>query len=151
MIAISAAEAADTASVTATVTLQNISLTVTSGTVAYGIIAAGQSAGTNSTSQTQTVTNNGNVSEDFNIKGINSTNWTLGATAGTDTYSHKFCSTSCANAPTGYTALTTSDQTLSAGIAPSGTKSLDLYLTVPTSSSYFTEQSVNVTVTAIAS
>lgn len=141
--------AASTASVTATVTVQNISITVADGTVAYGTLVVNTSAGTNA-ADTQTATNNGNVAEAFNIRGQASAGWTLGATAGSDIYVHKFCPVTCTTPPTGYTALTTSNQTLAASVAASGTQTFDLYITTPTVSTVFTSQSVDVTITAIA-
>lgn len=144
------ANAATTANVAATVTVQNVSVSVTSGTISYGTLATNTSAGTNG-SNTQTVTNSGNVPEDFNIKGQNSANWTLGATAGTDTYVHQFCTATCGTAPTNYTKLTTSYAALGAGnLAANGTQTFDTYITTPTSSSVFTQQSVDVTVMAVA-
>lgn len=148
----SSAIAATTASVTATVTVQNISLTVTDGTVTYGTL--GQNA-TKSTivadlNDKQTATNNGNIAEDFNIKGQNSTNWTLGATAGSDQYIHKFCTASCTSPPTNFTALTTSYQALGTNIATSATKSFDLFLNTPNPSTVFTQQDISITVQAVA-
>lgn len=147
---IQSAQAATTADVAATVTVQNVSVSVSSGTVNYGTLATNTSAGTNG-SNTQTVTNAGNVAEDFNIRGQNSANWTLAGSAGTDTYVHRFCVATCGSAPTNYTGLTTSYAALGAGnIASSGTQTFDLHITTPTSSSVFTQQSVNVTVQAVA-
>jgi hypothetical protein len=143
-------KAASSATVTATVTVQNISVTVSDGTVAYGTLGTSTSAGTNGT-DTQTATNNGNVTEDLLIKGQNTTAWTLGATSSSDQYIHRFCSSSCASPPTSYTALTTSNQTLAASKAASATQTFDLYITTPSSSSSFTQQSVDVIVTATAS
>ncbi len=151
-LAWSSAIAATTASVTATVTVQNISLTVTDGTVTYGTL--GQNA-TKSTipsdlNDKQTATNNGNVAEDFNIKGRDSANWTLGATAGSDQYIHKFCTATCGSPPTNYTALTTSYQSLGTNIAASATKSIDLFLNTPNPSTVFTQQDISITVQAVA-
>lgn len=143
------AQAATTAAVTATVTVQNISVTVTDGSVSYGTMANNASAGTNP-ADTQTATNNGNVTEIFYIKGQNTANWTLGATAGSDQYVHKFCTATCGTAPTNYTALTTSNQELAASVASSGTQTFDLYLTTPNPSTVYTQQSVDVTITAAA-
>lgn len=143
-------QAATTATVTATVTVQNVSVTVSDGTVAYGTLALNTSSGTNG-SDTQTATNNGNVAEDLLIKGQNTASWTLGGTAGANQYIHRFCTSSCASAPTNYTALTTSNQTLSSAVASSGTATFDLYITTPTSSASYTQQSVDITITASAS
>jgi len=142
-----AVRAASTGTVTATVTVQNISVTVTDGTVAFGTLANNTSAGTNP-ADTQTATNNGNITETFNIKGQDSANWTLGATAGSDIYVLKFCTATCTTPPTSYTALTLSYQTLAASVVASGTQTFDLYITTPNPSTVYTQQSVDVTVQA---
>lgn len=140
---------ATTAAVTATVTVQNISVAVTDGTVSYGTLALNSSAGTNGT-DTQTAQNDGNVTVALNIRGQNTAAWTLGATAGTNQYVHRFCTATCTSAPTNYTALTTSYQTLAASKAAAATQTFDLYLSTPTSTSSYTQQSVDVTVQASA-
>lgn len=131
--------AADTGSVAATVTAQNISLTVSDGTVSYGIVPLGSSKSTITTdlNDLQTATNNGNVAEDFNIKGSNSANWTLAGTAGADQYVHQFCTATCTTPPTNFNALTTNYQSLGSNIAASGTKTFDLRITTPTSTATF--------------
>jgi hypothetical protein len=143
------ANAATTGTVTATVTVQSVSVSVTDGTVAYGTLGVNSSAGTNGT-DTQTATNNGNVAEDLNIKGQNTANWTLAATAASDQYVHKFCVASCGSAPTNFTALTTSYQALASNIGASATQTFDLYLTTPTVSTNFSQQSVDIVVQAVA-
>lgn len=139
--------AQDTAQVTATVTVQNISVSVDDGTVAYGILALNTSAGTNGT-DTQTATNDGNVTVQFNISGTNSAAWTLGGTPGNNIYTHSFCTATCATPPTNYTALTTNYSTLNASVAPLGTQTFDLHITTPTSTATYTAQNVDVTVQA---
>ncbi len=141
--------AATTGTVAATVTVQNVSVSIGDGSIAYGTLANNTSAGTNG-SDTQTATNNGNVAEDITIKGSNTGNWTLGATASTDQYVHKFCTATCGSAPTNYTALTTSYQALATNLAASGTQTFDLYLTTPNPTTVYTQQSVDVTVLAAA-
>lgn len=145
-------QAATTAVVSATVTVQNVSISVSSGSVTYGTMTTNSSKSTIAAdlNQTQTVTNNGNVSEQFNVRGQDSANWTLSGTNGADTYVHQFCSATCTSPPTNFTALTTNYQTLSASVASSGTVSLDLRLTTPTTSSVYTQQSVDVTLQAVA-
>lgn len=149
--------AATEGAVTATVTAQNISITVSDGSVAYGTLAVNTSKDTTSggLNDTQTATNNGNVIENFLIRGSNSTpsGWVLAGAAGADQYVHQFCKTGtgvpdpCDATPT-YTALTTVNQSLTVGVAASGTQRFDLKVTTPTSSSSFAEQNVNVTVVA---
>lgn len=144
--------AATSDSVTATVTVQNIALEITTGgTVTYGTLAANSSEDTNNLGQTSIITNTGNVAIDINISGTNSAAWTLGATAGSEVYAHKFCTSSCDSYPTGYTAMTTGNTPLASSVASSGTVNLDLGIDTPTSTATFTQQSVNVTVQASAS
>jgi len=140
---------ASEATITATVTVQKISLTVSDGSVAYGIIPAGYSKSTCDLSDTQTVTNDGNVAEDFNIKGKDSENWTLAATAGENQYVHKFATSSCP-VTWGGTALTTSYQTMATNIPVNGSVTLNLQITTPTATNYYTEQDVSVMVMAVA-
>jgi len=141
------------ASVAATVTVQNISVSVADGTVAYGTISAGASRSTalgdgDAIDDSQTANNDGNVTETLNIRGTNSGAWTLAGTAsGATDYSHKFCTTTCDTAPT-WTALTASNQTLALGVISTGSQVFDLQITTPPSATDYTTQSVNVTVQA---
>ncbi len=139
--------AASTDSVTATVTVQNISVSVSDGAIAYGTLALNSSAGTNGI-DTQTAENDGNVTVDFNIRGQDTANWTLGATADSDLYVHRFCTETCDSAPTNYTALTTNYQTLAESKAAEATQTFDLHISTPTSTANYTEQSADVTVQA---
>ncbi len=129
---------------------QIISVTLSSdGTVTYGTLAASATANTTSggLNDTQVAENDGNGSESFNIKGQNtSCPWTLASSSGAEQYKHEFS----VNSGSVWTPLTTSYQTLGSGIAVSGTKSFDLKITMPSSSSCATSQSVNVTLQAVA-
>ena len=138
---------ADEASVAATVTVQSISVSVSDGTVEYGTLAVSTTKSTlaGELADLQTATNNGNVTENFNIRGQDSANWTLAATTGVvNQYVHKLSKDSGAN----WTALTTSNQTLASGVVAAGTQTFDLQITTPSSSTSYIEQSVNVTVQA---
>ncbi len=138
----------------ASVTTANISVSISDGIVTYGTL--GQNA-TKSTlsgelNDMQTATNDGTVTETFNIRGQDSVNWTLGTTAGSDIYVHRFCNDTandCTNPPTNYTALTTSNQTLATGVTTSGTINFQLQINTPNPSSVFTQQSVNVIIQAV--
>jgi len=143
---------ADTEStVTATVTVQSISVSVTDGIVAYGTLAAGASTSTlaGELNDLQTATNNGNVTEDFNIRGQVSSpaGWTLGASAGNNVYVHEFSTNSFATS----SPLTTSNQTLAIGITVASTQDFDLKITTPTATDNYEQQSVDVTVQVTAS
>lgn len=145
------ASAATTASVTATVTVQNISVSVADGTVAYGTMSVGTSENTTASAldDSQVATNDGNVTQDFNILGSDSAAWTLAATTGADQYTHEWCTSTCDSSPT-WNDLTTGYQTLSTAIAPAGSTTFDLQITTPSSSTSFTQQNVDVTVQAVA-
>lgn len=146
-------QGANEASVAATVTVQNISVTVSDGTVAYGTMSAGASRSTalndgDAIDDSQTATNDGNVTETLNIRGSDSAAWTLSATAsGAANYAHKFCTATCDTAPT-WTALNLVNQTLASGVAATGSQIFDLQITTPPSAANYTQQSVNVTVQA---
>lgn len=144
--------AASTATVNATVTVQNVSVAVSDGTVSYGTIgtSSNEDTTTNGINDSQTAQNDGNVTEDFNIRGQDTASWTLAGSVGADQYKHDFCTSNCDSSPT-WTALTTNYQTLSSSVSTSGTQVFDLRLNTPSSSSSFSQQSANVTVQAVAS
>jgi len=127
-----------------------VSVSVSDGTIAYGMLPlnTSKSTCTSELNDAQTVTNNGNVTENFLIRGQNSANWTLATTPGTEQYVHKFLNGTCSTF-SGGTALTTSDQTFATGIPPNGTATLNLQITTPTATNYFSQQSVDVTITAV--
>lgn len=144
--------AASSANVTATVTIQNISVSVSDGTVAYGTIAVSETkdttTGANGVNDSQTATNDGNITETINIRsGADPAGWTLGASASANIYTHKFCTVNCDTSPT-WTALTTNNQTLASNVAANGTQVFDLQFGAPTSTTVFTQQSLTVIVQA---
>lgn len=142
--------AADTANVSTTVTVQNVSVSASDGSISYGTLSTNSTANTVTLSDTQTITNDGNVTSTINVRGANTTAWTLASSAGADQYIHRWCKATCGSPPTNYTALTTSYATLQAAVSAAGTVSLDLQITTPTSSSSYTQQTATVTVQAVA-
>lgn len=127
-----------------------ISVSVSDGTVTYGTKQANATDNTVNLTDTQTATNNGNVTEIFNIKGQDGSGggcaWELKSANGTDQYVHEFS----INGGTLWTPLATSSyQELVPSVASSSSQTFDLKITTPTDSSCFGEQSVNVTVQAI--
>ena len=143
--------------ITATVCPTLVSVTVSPGLVDYGVQDLDD---TNliPTPASVTITNNGNVTEDFLVKGANATTsggaWTLNTTAGANQYVHR----SSPDDST-FTALTTTPATLASNIlgeslcdgsASDGeTQTLYLNMDTPTTSSVQGEYSTTVTVTAI--
>jgi hypothetical protein len=116
------------------------------GTVSYGALLAGTSSST-APAYTQTLQNDGTGSETFNIKGQDTAcPWILSSAAGTDQYVHDFST----NSGSSWTHLTTAYQTLATGVASNGTVNLDLRITVPSSTSCYSAQSVDVTIQAVS-
>lgn len=133
------------------------SVSVSDGVVSYGYVAVGGTQDTTSSgmNDTQTATNDGVITESLNIKGNNTSCWTLAGTPGSEQYAHEFCTTGsgspdvCDATPT-WTALTTNYQTLATSISASGTQKFDTNLKMPSSTNCYTQQSVDVTIQAVA-
>lgn len=139
----------DSESVSATVTIQHISLSVSDGIVEYGTLAEDDTLNTTAggTNDTQTATAEGNVDTDLNILGADTANWTLASTAGSDEYTHSFSTDTGST----WTNLTLNAQTLATGVSPSGAQDFDLEIGTPTTSSTTDEQNADVVVQAVAS
>lgn len=151
--------AASTGTVSATVTPQNISVAVSDGTVAYGTLdlSSSQSTISSGINDTQVATNDGNVTEDFNIRSTDATGgttWTLAGSIGADQYTHSYCNTGggapdpCDSGAT-WNAMSTSYNTLTTAVAPAGTNRFDLQIGTPSSSSDFVQKSITVTIQAV--
>jgi hypothetical protein len=145
--------AADTASVTATVTVQNLGISLTTdGTVAYGTLGSNASMSTiaGEANDMQTAQNDSNITAKFNIKGQDSGAWELADTTSSDQYVHQFCNDTaddCSTPPTNYSPMNEeSYTTLAASVSPSGTVDFQLRVTTPNPSTVFTQQSIDVTI-----
>jgi len=145
------AGAAETGTITATVTAQSLSIGVSDSTVLYTNMAVGTTKNTLAASldDRQKATNDGNVAEDFNIKGMHSTSagttWALAATADSEVYSHGFNT----DQGVGWTQLTTDYLKFGESVSVGGTQWFDLQLETPSSTTDTSEQTVNVTVQAV--
>ncbi|MFA5128108.1 MAG: hypothetical protein WC457_03870 [Patescibacteria group bacterium] len=135
-----------------------VSVTVSDGVVSYGTIAENSSVSTIDLGDLQTITNNGNVTEDFAIKGQDGSGggctWTLATSNGADQYVHRFCNDTdldCSSPPTNYTAMTTTYQNIDTNVAADGTTQFQLRLTAPSASTCYGEQDVDVTLLATQS
>ena len=140
-------------SVSATVTPQLVSLTMTSdGNVAYGTLASNASQDTVALTDTQTVQNNGNVNEDFRIRSSDAvsagTNWDLGATTDIDQYVHQVS----IDSGTIYTNFPANNTTmlLVSPVGASSSQSFDLKITTANPSTDLLEHTITVTVVASA-
>jgi len=157
--------AADTDTVDITVGSSTISCSVDPGTWAVGTITAGTPVSTfvSGTQGYFTLTNDGNVTEDFTIEGTDATGstvtWTLVETLSTgDEYSLGFGQATdgasppydveCAN----YTEFDDSgDDTLTTGLAVAGTYKFDLQLNTNANTDVSEVMTATITVTAVAS
>lgn len=146
-------KADDTGTVGATVTAELITISVTSGSVAYGILSTNTSEDTVSSSQTQVVANGSNVAVDLEVKSsdaIGGTAWNLAATnEALNEFTHEF-------APDG-SAWETFDvdnniyTSLAGNIAATtGTQNLNLRIKTPSSVSDNIQKIITVTVLATA-
>ena len=133
--------AATEGTIDVTVTPKNISLSVSPNSYNYGAL------GLNVTTETATtfaVSNDGNVNENFLVKGYNTAAWTLAATNGANQYVHEWKEETAGS----YAALTTSNQTAASGVASGNDVDYRLRIKTPTSTSSFAQQAPNVTFTA---
>jgi hypothetical protein len=126
-----------------------VSISISDKTVDYGFLGGSATKDTIDPSQTQIITNNGSGAEDFDIKGQNASGggctWDLiTGVPGQDEYKQEFST----NAGGNWTAITTNYGAMSTGIAKDGTVNLDLKITMPSISTCFQGQSVDVTIQA---
>lgn len=131
----SAAFAADTGTVVATVSGKLIALTIhTNPTLAFGTLAVSASTNTTTLNNAPIAMNTGTVTEKFNVKGSDAWgatgNWTLAGAAGADTFELEADDVTNFASPV---VLTTSYQELASGIAASGNQTISLRISMPTS------------------
>ena len=122
----------------------------TDGSISYGIVAPGSSKSTVDLTDTQIAQNDSNIPVNLNIKtsnAIGGTQWTVGGSAGADTYVHEYST----NAGSNWNVLTAADsyQSLTTGVGIGNTQPFDLRITVPTSTSDYTQKAITITVQAV--
>lgn len=158
----SMAMAANPATISVTVTIQNLSVSAT-GPVAFGTVVAGSQTVSSSGS---TVTNDGNVTETYSLSLTNPSTWTAvqaapssaeeyallaqfnssAPTAGSFTYAdHALSTTSTASSGTKFAGGQTG-----LSVAAGAPRTLWFRFNAPTSTSVTTQQTITVTVTAAA-
>ncbi len=161
VLAATPAFAANPATISVTVTIQNLSVSAT-GPIAFGTVVAGSQTVSSSAS---TITNDGNVVETMSLSLTNPGSWTaVQAAPGAEEYALLAQFNAAAPTAVSFTyanhALTTSsvassgtkfagDQT-GVSMAVSGTRSLWFRFNAPTSTAVTTQQTISVTVTASA-
>ena len=154
--------AANPATISVTVTIQNLSVSAT-GPIAFGTVVASSQTVSSSAS---TVTNDGNVSETMSLSLTNPSSWTAVQAAPSAAEEYALLAQFNSSAPTAasftYTdhALSTTSVASSSSkfagnqtglsVAASATRSLWLRFNAPTSTSVTSQQTITVTVTAAA-
>ena len=154
--------AANPATISVTVTIQNLSVSAT-GPVAFGTVVAGSQTVSGAGS---TVTNDGNVTETYSLSLTNPSTWTAVQAAPSSAEEYALLAQFSSAAPTAASftyanfALSTTPVTCSAtkfagdqtglSVAASGTRSLWFRFNAPTSTSVTTQQNITVTLTASA-
>jgi hypothetical protein len=144
--------AADTGTVSCTVSAVLVSVTVTDGSVAYGTLALNTTKSTLAAelNDRQTATNSGTVAENFTIKSSNATrisgtNWTLvTGTPSLNEFKHEFST----NGSFPGTAMTNSYTTLKTNVLSGSNQTFDLRITMPGSTTDYLEHTITVTVMA---
>ncbi len=147
--------------ITASVTVQNVSVTVNLSTVDYGTLSfeATQRSGT-APSPFFIATNNGNVNEDLNVRGADATftggSWTIQATAPTcptqtDLFRHSVIGAT-SGTDDGEIFMTTLDSgtPLATGLAANGTKGFNSKIYLPCSGSGGLGETASTTITVVA-
>lgn len=161
VLAATPAFAANPATISVTVTIQNLSVSAT-GPIAFGTVVAGSQTVSSSAS---TITNDGNVVETMSLSLTNPGSWTaVQAAPGAETYALLAQFNVAAPTAVSFTyanhALTTSSVASSAtkfagdqsglSMAVSAARSLWFRFNAPTSTAVTTQQTISVTVTASA-
>jgi len=144
--------AADEETVTATVTAENLVISVTPGSISYGTIGTSSTKDTTDTGtdESQTASNDGNVTSDFNMKGYDSASWGIGDTAGSESYTHKYCNAADCDGSPAWTALGLGYSLVYDAVAASGTHVFDLEVGTPVTTSDYDAQTVNIMVQVTA-
>lgn len=137
-------------SVTAKVTPGVVSATVSPTDFNYGYVPLSTSKTSHDAGETSGITATvGTVNTDLDIRGANAPGatgtWTLAGAIGSDTYVHEF---GAGADPGSWTALTTSNDSLTTGVSPNGSYVFGLRITAPSSSTIVEEYSAPVTVVA---
>jgi len=134
-------QAAETAQISVTVTLESISVSVSSPSWAIGTVAAESVT----ESSAYTVTNNGNVTEKISIVCGNSADWTV---VGTISTTNQFKMEAKGGDLLSYNSID-STKVLKASLAAAGTVTdLKLQFTAPQAGSVIASQTIPVTLTA---
>lgn len=148
--------AADSDSVTATVTPKIISVLLSPTSVDFGVVAVNSykdtTSGSSGVNTSITATNNGTVAESFGIQGSDSSDWILVPIAShgnAEEFAMEYCNNGTCDATPNWADIGDGTYTtLGTNIALLGTQEFDLRIRTPFSTAITTEQSITITVLA---
>ena len=132
--------------VNATVTAQQVAMSVTESLVEYGVLSVGDVDKVPNPAFFD-ATNDGNVPVDFVIRGFDTAAWTLAGSVGADQYIHRFS----INGGGSFAPLSETPTGLVTGVTPTTTQTVHLNLDMPTSTAATASQDADVKVLATAS
>ena len=122
-----------------------ISITVTDGEVSFGFMPLESSKTTITLSDTQTVTNNGNVTVTVSVKGFDTgCPWTLASTVANEQYMYEFSINDGSN----WYPISKTYGNLKTGLTASSSQEFDLKFWTPSSTLCNNEQTANITLLA---
>lgn len=138
--------------ITATISPTLVSLTIDISTVDYGAVPLGTIDRAPLSDPKVSVIHNGNVNEDFKIRGSNAVSnitWTLAVTPGSNQYVHKYGMAIPPAIPDSFTPMTVSNGDFATDLAPSESRNLKLRISTPTSTSSYSQLTTSVYLTAL--
>jgi hypothetical protein len=122
-----------------------ISIVISDGSITFGSMNFNTSKDTVTLSDTQHVTNNGNVGIDIAIKGFDTAYpWALSSSAGVEQYKYEYS----LNAGGSWTPITTTYNNMITNLGASVSDDFDLKLTTPTTTDCTSQQTVDITLIA---
>jgi len=128
----------------------SVSIT-SSGVIEYGFVELSTASSTVGNGYTQTAENDGNTTEQLNVKSSDAsggTAWTLASAIGSNIFKHEFSTTTGST----WTVMPDSATYVTAvpSVAVSGTANFDFRLTTPSASADYQQKSITITVQAVA-
>ena len=132
------------------VPVYSVSIT-SSGVIEYGFVELSTASSTVGNGYTQTAQNDGNTTEQLNVKSSDAsggTAWTLASAIGSNIFKHEFSTTTGSTwtvMPNNATYVTAKPS-----VAVSGTVDFDFRLTTPSASTDYQQKSITITVQAVA-
>ena len=138
--------------ITATVLPTLVSLTIDISAVDYGSVPLGTIERAPLNDPKISVIHNGNVNEDFAIRGSNAISnitWTLSDSPGANLYVHKYGVAAPPAIPDSFVPMSASNANFAINLTPSESRNLKLRISTPTSTNSYSQLTASVYLTAL--